>query len=212
MRSLLARSPAASVATTPDAAVHATSLALVAEDRTWVERVRAGDTDVFRQMFEAYYEPLCGFAMMYVDSHVAAEEIVQDLFAWIWAERARWVVRDTVRTYLFGATRNRALNARRDARAHERWADRAAREPTPPGQGQGPPPVDEPLRRAELGRALDQAVAALPERRRQAFTLRWQYHLSNVEIARIMGISVKGVEIALTHAFRTLRSELSGFF
>src|ERR1700691_4531022 len=108
-------------------------LALVTDEHDLVARIRAGDTHAYRAMFEAYYDPLCAFAGAYVDSPPTAEELVQDVFAWVWAERTRWTVRDSLKNYLFGAVRNRALNARRDGKRHDWWTARVSAEPAPPG-------------------------------------------------------------------------------
>ena len=44
--------------------------------------------------------------------------------------------------------------------------------------------------------------------RRMVVVLRWQHQLTNPEIARIMGISVKGVEMQFSRALADLRRKL----
>ncbi len=56
---------------------------------------------------------------------------------------------------------------------------------------------------------VERAVAVMPERRRLAFTLRTRHHLTYPEIARVMGISVKGVELHLTLALKAVREALA---
>jgi RNA polymerase sigma factor (sigma-70 family) len=59
--------------------------------------------------------------------------------------------------------------------------------------------------------AIDQVVAALkalPRRRAEAFALSRFQQLSNEEVARRMGISVKSVEELLRHAMQQLMAEL----
>jgi RNA polymerase sigma-70 factor, ECF subfamily len=52
------------------------------------------------------------------------------------------------------------------------------------------------------------AIAQLPERCRLVMQLRWQEQLGYSEIASILGISVKGVEIQLARGLRALRARV----
>ena len=54
------------------------------QERDWVERTRAGDEEAFREMFQAYFPKLCGFAADYIDSVDRARDLVQDVFLKIW--------------------------------------------------------------------------------------------------------------------------------
>ena len=53
--------------------------------------------------------------------------------------------------------------------------------------------------------ALGRVLARLPNRCQMAITLRWRRQLSYAEIATVMGISKKTVEIYMTRATKTLR-------
>ncbi len=59
-------------------------------DRAWIARVRASDAAAFEAMFRAYGETLCSFVNGYVRSRDEAQELVQDLFLWIWEHRYEW--------------------------------------------------------------------------------------------------------------------------
>lgn len=59
-------------------------------------------------------------------------------------------------------------------------------------------------------RALDAALAALPERQRQAVVLRHIEGLSNPEIAEVMQIGVEAVESLTARGKRALAALLSG--
>ena len=59
-------------------------------------------------------------------------------------------------------------------------------------------------------RALDAALAALPERQRQAVVLRHIEELANPEIADIMDISVEAVESLVARGKRALAAALRG--
>jgi len=173
-----------------------------------VARVRAGDARALESLFRAFYAPLCEFAVAYVHSPALAEELVQDIFAEVWARRAAWTVHTSVRSYLFGATRNRALNARKRERVERDWQDAVA-SGEPVAIHAYPPRPDEVLELAEAAGRVRAAVARLPERCRLVMELRWQQGLSYAEIAEVMGISLKGVENQLARGLKALRGMLS---
>ena len=187
-------------------------LTLVPDERDWVDRIRAGDVHAFEALFDAYYEPLCDFVAGYLKSDSVAEELVQDVLFHVWAHRADWRVRDSVRQYLYGAARNRALDMVKRSHVVERWAAQAVHDPAVRGMGSEPRSADERAHAVELARAVHDAVDRLPARRREACVLRYRNGLSIAEIAAVMGISGKGVEAAIARALDELRATLSPLF
>jgi RNA polymerase sigma-70 factor, ECF subfamily len=172
-----------------------------------VARVRAGDERALETLFRSHYSPLCDFAARYVRQDALAEELVQDLFADLWARRQSWHVRGSVRAYLFAAVRNRALNLRQRQSIERDWEHDEAiadvRELHRP-----PEAADEILERADLRTRLDAALESLPERCRLVMHLRWREQMRHAEIASVMGISVKGVEIQLARGLRAIRARV----
>jgi len=168
-------------------------------------RIRGGDERALESLFRAYFAPLCEFAVRYVREAALAEEIVQDLFADLWARRVDWEPRGPVRAYVFGAVRNRALNLRKRQATERDWAeDETVTEIR--SLHRAPEHADDGLEREELRSRVNAAVESLPERCRLVMHLRWREQMSHAEIAGIMGISVKGVEIQLSRGLKALRS------
>jgi RNA polymerase sigma-70 factor (ECF subfamily) len=85
--------------------------------REWLERLRTGDAQAFEGLFREFAAPLCDFAFSYVRSREIAEEVVQDLFCWIWERRFTIEMPHGVRAWLFTSIRNRSLNALRGSHA-----------------------------------------------------------------------------------------------
>lgn len=171
--------------------------------------LQAGSADeaTFDTLFRSNYGNLCTFAYGYVHSTELAEEIVQDVFASLWQRRDTWQVDGSVRAYLFGAVRNRALRGVNRGILENRGAAILAAEAAL--EIDDPPATDTLLDAFETENAVRDAVATLPERGRLAVTLRYQQQMSYAEIAQTMGISVKGVEHLLGRAWNKLRGELS---
>ncbi len=181
-------------------------------DRELVARVRAGDATAFEIVFRAYYESLCAFVAPQLRSRTLAEEVVQDILCRIWEQRHEWDVRGRLATYLYAAARHRVINYRKHDDVVQRATAAAVREDRAVAMGQGPPAPDVPVRTEQLMHAVERVLATLPERCRLAYVLRWRHQLTDAEVARVMGISVKGVEYQVARALRTLRKELAGFF
>jgi len=166
--------------------------------------IRRGDAETFESLFRAEYEAMCAFALRYTESRAVAEELVQDVFTRLWADRARWPGPANRRAYLFTAVRNRALNAGRRRRLEQDWVDAeiaVADESILISAEHEVPRISDPALHAEL----DRAVKSLPERCRLVMHLRWREGMSYADIAEVLGISVKGVENQLARGLRALR-------
>jgi RNA polymerase sigma-70 factor (ECF subfamily) len=185
-----------------------------ASERELVERVRGGDERAFEALFTAHYAALCDFARSLVvatdGAADVAEDVVQAVFVGVWSRRETWSPAEGVRAYLFAACRNRALDhlrhrqvvARKGPQIAAAARDEAAERQERPGVA---------LEAEELHAHLSRAVHALPERRRLVVILRWQHQLTNGEIARVLGISEKGVETQFARALAALRKQFARF-
>jgi RNA polymerase sigma-70 factor, ECF subfamily len=170
-------------------------------------RIRSGDARAFEELFRTHYEPLCRFACRYLREAWLSEELVQDLFADLWADHAQLELRGSVRAYLFAAVRNRALNYRKHQLVEYDW-ERNEAFPDVRELHRPPPRADAALDVAERDARLHAAIEALPERCRLVMQLRWRDQLSYAEIATVMGISIKGVENQLSRGLHALRQRL----
>jgi RNA polymerase sigma-70 factor (ECF subfamily) len=168
--------------------------------------IRAGDERAFESLFVQHYTALCAFTNGILRSPDDAEEVVQTVFHRLWQARSSWNPRGGSRAYLFAACRNQAINVLE----HEQVVWRHAAGVAEAEDGRIESSADAWVEAADLAERLRTAVAALPERRRQVVTLRLQYHLSNGEIARCMGISIKAVEVQFARAVADLRRRLKG--
>jgi len=167
-------------------------------------RIRDGDPAALETLFREHYVALVRFANRYLHDRAAAEDLVQDVFTSIWAGRLRLEVRGSLRSYLFAAVRNRALNLRKHQLVERDWElDEAL--PDVRALHRAPPRPDDLLDDVERRNRLRAALEALPERCRLVMQLRWEEQLSHAEIADVLGITVKGVERQLARGLHALR-------
>jgi RNA polymerase sigma-70 factor (ECF subfamily) len=179
-------------------------------DASLADRIRAGDASGLEALFHLYYDPLCRFAEAYVRSHADAEDLVQGVFVQLWEQRDRWVLRGSVRAYLYTAVRNAALNVLKHRLVERRALSDDATIPRI-GMAQNAPSPHEDAVGRELEQAIDDAIARLPDRYRLVVTLRAQHQLTLPEIARILDLPVKTAETRASRAVQALRAALERF-
>lgn len=136
---------------------------------------------------------------MTAGDHALAEDIVQEAFVRLWRRASTWDADGTAQmsTWLGRVAANLAIDAKR----------RAARTQTMPegyDLADDTPGVDARMIRDERLSALDQALAALPERQRQAVVLRHIEGYSNPDIAAMMDVGVEAVESLTARGKRRL--------
>jgi RNA polymerase sigma-19 factor, ECF subfamily len=170
-----------------------------ADERAWVDRIRAGDMDAFEALYRRYWERLYGFAFRYLRSKEDAEEIVQEVFFRIWRGRAHWVPVGAVRNYLYLAVRNSARDRAERAAVARRWRL---------GQRETAVEIQPSLEAADLVAAVERALAELPSKRSAVCKLRLINGLSYAEIAAQLGICEKTVETQLARGLKFLRDRI----
>jgi RNA polymerase sigma-70 factor (ECF subfamily) len=177
-----------------------------------VARIRLGDAEAFRRLFDAFYEPLHRYAHHMLRSREEAEDVVHDVFLRVWDQRERLDPACNVRAYLHAAARNRALDCLRRRRLEQRW-----RRDDPPSPDEergtvdagGEGDAESAIEAGEVTEAIRRAVEALPPRQRQVIVLRWRRQMSYAEIAAELQIAEKTVGIHMTRALQRLRGVLS---
>lgn len=173
-------------------------------DQARLARIQSGDRAAFESLFRTYAEPLCDLIEGYVGTPEVAEELVQDLFLEIWSQRGDWDVQGSVKSYLYTAARNRALDHLKHRRVVDRWEEQAQRDAT-----YRPPRPEKDLQQKQLHEEVQRAIEELTERQRLVFVLSRHHDLTQREIAAMLDISVRTVETHMRKALKSLRSLLS---
>ncbi|MEO6446649.1 MAG: RNA polymerase sigma-70 factor [Gemmatimonadaceae bacterium] len=176
-------------------------------DAELVRRIRDGDERALEEIFRAYYAGMCSFVRRFVHAPDIAEELVQDVFFKLWSKRDSLSDIDALKTYLFRAARNTALNHLRRKKLEHAWEEREAAR----GEPTAAAATDDDAFSDDIGRAVQAAVLKLPPRCREIFLLSRDGGLTYNEIAAALGISVKTVETQMGRALRSLRLSLARF-
>jgi RNA polymerase sigma-70 factor, ECF subfamily len=171
-----------------------------------MEALREGDEDAYEALFREYYQQLCQFAYRYVRSPEAAEEVVQEVLGALRLRRGEIAVRVSIKSYLYGAVRYRALNLVARNKVEATWLAQALQNGAPALSTERA--ADDQIVLDEQVAALGEAVSNLPPKRRSVFVLRSTTQMSYAEIAEVLQTSVKNVEVQLRRATHSLRAAL----
>ncbi|HHL20173.1 MAG TPA: RNA polymerase sigma factor [Aliiroseovarius sp.] len=146
---------------------------------------------------------MLGFACrMLGGDRAEAEDVAQEAMLRLWKQAPDWRQGEAkVTTWLYRVVSNLCTDRLRRRRSVDIDAI--------PEPEDGAAPVTERLIAEDRARALIGALAALPERQRQAVTLRHIEGLANPEIAEILGISVEAVESLTARGKRALATALA---
>jgi len=168
----------------------------------WIIKIRESDADAFKNLFETYCQALIYFAWRYVKSTQIAENIVQDVFLKMWLNRTKLNPALKIRSYLYKAVRNQAMQHLRKAKFENR------RENIQALDSSAKSPEDK-LDEKEIAVSVQKAISELPSQCRLVFTMSKYSNLTYSEIAEIQNISIKTVEAHMGRALKLLRKRLA---
>ena len=145
-------------------------------------------------------------------SNSDVEDIAQQVFVRVWKSAKRYVPRAKFTTWLLKITRNLVFNElRRRSRHAQLPLQVELEEEERPIRDERARAPDASLLEDELQRAIETAIAQLPETQRMAVVLRRYDELSYEEIAEVLDQSVPAVKSLLFRARTELRIRLSRY-
>lgn len=168
------------------------------------DRLQTASPEDFTAIFRQFYAPLVRYARGITGNESLAEDVVQDVFAKLWADRKQTTITMSLSALLYTMVRNRALNMNRRTKKIatgvaptdvEARRDRA-------------PALDDVLAAERLQERLYDWIQDLAPRRKEAFMLSRYHGLMHSEIATIMGISKRTVNTHILLALKELRRRL----
>jgi RNA polymerase sigma-70 factor (ECF subfamily) len=162
------------------------------------ELLRSGDAAAFERIVRENRRAVYLMARRVLGDHDSADEAAQVAFVRAWQGRRKFRGASSVRTWLIRI----ALNVARSMRGSRRGGE------TPHGFEAIPdrsPGSEERVRRRQLRERVRRAVAALPDRQREAVLLKVFSDLTCKETAEIMGLSEGAVKAHLHQAVGNLR-------
>lgn len=165
-------------------------------DATLLARYADGDQAAARALTFRHAPRVLALARRMLGDRAEAEDVAQETLLRMWRVAPDWRDEARLSTWLYRVASNLCVDRLR--RRRDQGLEGV--DELPDG---APAPLAE-LETRDRARALEAALAELPERQRLAVVLRHMEERSNIEIAEILGLSVEAVESLLARARRTL--------
>jgi RNA polymerase sigma-70 factor (ECF subfamily) len=183
-----------------------------AEDVRLMQLVSAGETDAFEKLVERHQRLVLGTVARMLGSNSDVDDIAQQVFVRVWKSAKRYVPRAKFTTWLLKITRNLVFNElRRRSRHASVPLQLDQEEEERPVKDERATPPDASLLEEELQRAIEDAIAKLPETQRLAMILRRYDGLSYEQIADVLDQSVPAVKSLLFRGRTELRQSLQRY-
>ena len=171
--------------------------------------LKNGNTAAFERLYKTYYVVLCKQAMTITRSSELAEEIVDDLFFYLWHHREELQV-ESLQAYLFCSVRNNSERVRRSRGFREEKLTHSMDDSmfnVHHSLSDSSHPLGW-LLEEEMENVTQKAIDGLPKECRQVFELSRNEGKKYIEIAAELGISVNTVKYHIKKALRILSSKL----
>lgn len=156
-----------------------------------------------KKIFDTYWDKLYHYAYGILQSEDAAKDVVQSLFINMWENRENARNIRNLKYYLYQSVKNNALkyiNNHRFTELHEEVIRELEYLDT----------SDQELIDKKQSEEVEKRLATLPKRRREIFLLSRYDQLSNEEIARKQGLSIRTVETHISNAIKSLEEHTVG--
>jgi RNA polymerase sigma-70 factor (ECF subfamily) len=182
------------------------------KDVSLMQLVGAGDAVAFEELVERHQRLVVGTVARMLGSNSEVEDIAQQVFVRVWRSAKRYVPRAKFTTWLLKITRNLVFNELRRRSRHTQMSLQVESEDEErPIKDERAIAPDASLLEQELQRAIESAIAQLPETQRMAVVLRRYDDLSYEQIANVLDQSVPAVKSLLFRARTELRTRLGRY-
>lgn len=178
---------------------------------------RAGKEHAFTELVARHKEKAVQIAYTILGNYEDAKDASQEAFVKVYRALEKFEMKSRFSTWLYRIIVNTAHDHARAGRWKKLFMN-----PLPSGDGDEAPdylervpdhsysPGKNTLGR-ELGQRMNEAMAALPERQRLIFMLRYQEDLPLAEIARITGVSEGAVKASLHFASKKFKESMQEY-
>ncbi len=171
-----------------------------------VERLRMGCQDTYTNLFHLYYKDLVLFAGTFIQNQAVCEDIAQNIFIRLWNEHEHLTITTSLKAYLLSATRNGCLDHIRHLEVRKQYADSLFPEISHSEQA-----TEQYILYSELQKELKRAVELLNDLQRKCFILSRIHGMKYSDIAELLQVSVRTVELKISQAIQLLKKYLKEY-
>lgn len=174
-------------------------------DKELLDAIKRDDHAAFEVLFNRYWEYLFSIIYRRLNNREETQDIVQDIFIYIWNSRASLSVRTGLEPYLFTAAKNQLYTL------YRRNKLRLVNEEQLRYRASGSANTDELVLFKEVDRLVTDELEKMPDNVRRCFTLSREEGKSIREIASELMLSEKTVKNNISDALKRLRLHLGSY-
>lgn len=183
------------------------------DDHLILIKIKHGDEASYKLVFTKYYVRLCTFANRFIGNMHDSEEVVSEVFLFIWENRSNLIITISLKSYLFKMVQNKCLNHLKHKGIENEYIKSVERNFASADGSFHNEPVyySDNLIELELESEIKRAIDSLPEKCREIFQLSRYDNLKYSEISKKLTLSEKTVERQMGIALSKLREKLKDY-
>jgi RNA polymerase sigma-70 factor, ECF subfamily len=173
-------------------------------DHELLDRLQAKHADALEQLYDNYGDIMYGLAFRILGNRQEVEDVIQDIFLGLWHHCNYDPDRASFKSFLMLLVRSRSLDRLRSQKSRLNTAERS-------GHLVSKSSAETPLEAVvldEISRRVQEALAELPTKQRQALELSYFGGLTQQEIAQRLKIPLGTVKSYFRLSFAKLRQSL----
>lgn len=181
-------------------------------DKKLLDAINSNSDESYEYLYDRYSCLLRSFAYSFLNDWTMAEDIVQESFIGLWAQKQELKTLNDVRNLLFAITRNKAIDYVRKRIRNIPIDDYTEEDYFLYRKSIVLENSDfSSIELEDLKSHLDRIFVSLPDKYKEVFTLSRIDCMTNKEIAQSLNISIKTVEKRITATLKIYRDSLNDY-
>ncbi|PUZ30357.1 RNA polymerase sigma-70 factor, ECF subfamily [Chitinophaga costaii] len=170
------------------------------DDRQLLALLRKHNVHAFNAIYDRYSQPLFLYICSKTDTGEAGKDILQDIFTYLWENRATIEVTQQLKAYLYQCARHKIIDLYRKDDTYRRYLQQLIEH-----FDTQPHLISDRLDHKVKAQRVLEGINHLPDRMKEAFMLSRFEHRSIEEIAARMDLSQQTVKNQISKALKILR-------
>jgi RNA polymerase sigma-70 factor (family 1) len=172
-------------------------------DNILVAKIRQNDKDAFKSIYDRYSRKIYFFSLKYISDSAEVEDLVQTVFINVWQNRKSLDPDNSVKSYIYKAAVNYIYNYLKRKKIQNKFIESQILK----GEIHSNLTYEQVFFN-DLERSINIVVETLPSRQQRIFHLNRTEGLTEQEIAKKLGLSVRTVENQIYRALKKVKAIL----
>ncbi|WP_187328713.1 RNA polymerase sigma factor [Echinicola rosea] len=172
-------------------------------DSDLVDKIKEGDEVAYYHLYKRYASKIYHVSRKMELAHHDAEEIIQDVFLYLWKKRSDLKSDLSINAYIFSIVRSLVVN-----RCQKQARFTAYRDYAIPMNQIFSNVTEDTVIYQDLHEFATKAIDTLPVKQREVFMMKTVNHMTAEEIASQLNLSVRTVENQIYRATKSLRKQV----